>query len=216
METSPGEENELILIGAGGHCRACIDVIDSTSYKVKGIVDPSAKSEDVYSYPLLGNDCFVGENIDKHCTYLIAIGQVGLPVTRKKVYKKISHLPIEFPCILSSMSYVSRSAFVGKGTIVMHYAMINIGARIGEHNIVNSKAVVEHDVSTGNFCHFSTGVIVNGGCKIGNDVFVGSGSIIFNGLTIADEVVIGGGSVVTRNLMEPGTYFGNPARRTQH
>jgi len=32
-------------------------------------------------------------------------------------------------------------------------------------------------------------------------------------VTIADDVVIGAGSVVTKDIIEPGSYVGNPARR---
>ena len=32
-------------------------------------------------------------------------------------------------------------------------------------------------------------------------------------VSIADDVVIGAGSVVTKDITEPGSYAGNPARR---
>ena len=32
-------------------------------------------------------------------------------------------------------------------------------------------------------------------------------------VTVCDDVVIGAGSVVTKDITEPGTYVGNPARR---
>ena len=32
-------------------------------------------------------------------------------------------------------------------------------------------------------------------------------------VNICDDVVIGAGSVVTKDITEPGTYAGNPARR---
>ena len=44
-------------------------------------------------------------------------------------------------------------------------------------------------------------------------IFVGSGSVVAQGIEIADEVVIGAGSVVIKNIMELGTYAGNPARK---
>lgn len=203
----------MVLIGGGGHCRACLDVIETTEYEVAGIVDPSVSSMGAYNYPILGDDSFVAENIDKYRTYFLAIGQTGLPLTRIRVFEKLESLPINFASILSGLSYVSEKALVGDGSVVMHGAMINTGSRIGHHNIVNSKALIEHDVSTGDFCHFSTASVVNGGCEIGNNVFIGSGCIVFNNLTITDDVVVGGGSVVNKSILEPGKYVGSPARK---
>ncbi len=48
--------------------------------------------------------------------------------------------------------------------------------------------------------------------KIGNHVSIGSNATLLP-VTICDHVVIGAGAVVTKNITEPGTYAGNPARR---
>jgi acetyltransferase-like isoleucine patch superfamily enzyme len=48
--------------------------------------------------------------------------------------------------------------------------------------------------------------------KLGNKVYVGSNSSILP-VSICDDVVIGAGSVVTKDITEPGTYVGNPARK---
>ena len=50
--------------------------------------------------------------------------------------------------------------------------------------------------------------------KLGDNVWVGAGVIILPGVTIGDGVIVGAGSVVTRSL-EPGTYYGNPAKNTK-
>jgi acetyltransferase-like isoleucine patch superfamily enzyme len=47
---------------------------------------------------------------------------------------------------------------------------------------------------------------------IGNNVFIGSNATILP-VEICNDVVIGGGAVVTKNIDEPGTYAGNPARK---
>lgn len=48
--------------------------------------------------------------------------------------------------------------------------------------------------------------------KIGNHVSIGSNATILP-VTICDHVIIGAGAVVTRDILEAGTYAGNPARR---
>ena len=47
---------------------------------------------------------------------------------------------------------------------------------------------------------------------IGNYVSIGSNATILP-VKICDHVVIGAGSVVTKNILEPGIYAGNPAKK---
>ena len=50
--------DEIILIGTGGHCRSCIDVIESSNrYKIAGLVvkDQSVINQNL-NYPILGMD----------------------------------------------------------------------------------------------------------------------------------------------------------------
>ena len=49
--------------------------------------------------------------------------------------------------------------------------------------------------------------------KIGNNVSIGSNATILP-IEICDNVVIGAGSIVTKNIIEPGVYYGNPARKS--
>ena len=48
----------LILFGSGGHCKACIDVIESSNeYKIKGIVvHPQEEIKEFMQYKIIGND----------------------------------------------------------------------------------------------------------------------------------------------------------------
>jgi acetyltransferase-like isoleucine patch superfamily enzyme len=47
---------------------------------------------------------------------------------------------------------------------------------------------------------------------IGNRVSIGSNATIMP-VKITDDVVVGAGSVVLRDILEPGIYAGNPAKK---
>jgi acetyltransferase-like isoleucine patch superfamily enzyme len=47
---------------------------------------------------------------------------------------------------------------------------------------------------------------------VGNHVSIGSNSTVLP-VQICDHVVIGAGSVVTKDIMKPGVYAGNPAKK---
>ncbi len=48
---------------------------------------------------------------------------------------------------------------------------------------------------------------------VGRDTFIGAGATIVNGVSICGGVIIGAGAVVVRDVTEPGTYAGVPAKR---
>lgn len=172
-------KENIILIGGGGHCKSCIDVIEEQRcFEIVGIVDMQNKiGETILTYPIMATDDDLEEIVKKYKNYLITIGQINSPAKRIEKYEKIIKLGGKFPVIISSKAYVSKHASVGAGTIVMHQVIVNAGARIGENCIINTGAVIEHDVVIEDNCHISTGAAVNGGTLIKRGSFLGSNAV---------------------------------------
>lgn len=205
----------IILIGGGGHCISCIDVIEQTGlYQIIGILDiPEKLGEKVLNYSIIGTDNEL-ERFLPNCTdFLITVGQIKSSTIREKLFQKIKMIGGNLPVIISPIAHVSRYAHVGEGTIVMHHALINAGASVGEVCIINTKALVEHEAVVGSFCHISTAAIINGQVTIGDQCFIGSNTVIANNTNIAANTVIAAGSQVFRNIESPGIYIGKPLRK---
>lgn len=207
---------ELVLIGAGGHSRSCIDVAEVAGWKIAGFISPN-ETDQLYECPRLGDDAWLlSWDIPEHIECLIAVGQIKAATLRRQLYNSLRQRQIPLATVISPHAYISKYATVSEGTIVMHGASINASATVAENCIINSQALLEHEVIVGAHTHISTGTKVNGGVRIGDGVMLGSGSVILPGLEIADEVIIGAGSLVTHNITEPGTmWYGSPARRTR-
>lgn len=192
----------LVLIGGGGHCKACIDVVDLHGvFDIVGIVDkPERFGEKVLGYSVIATDAEMLEvkKMAIHC--LITIGQIGTAKRRRELFKELLGLGFTFPVVVSPRAYVSARASVGEGSVIMHGAVINAGARIGVNSIINSQALVEHDVRIGDHCHVATGAIVNGDSVVGDGTFVGSNAVIFQGVSVGRDAVVGGGQVIRRSL----------------
>lgn len=191
----------ILLIGGGGHCRSCIDVIEATEiYKIVGVVQPKASSELILGYPVIGSDDELPQLLKKSKTALVTVGQIKNPKIRIQLFQRLKQLGAKLPIITSPKAYNSRHAFVGEGSIIMHGAVVNAGTRIGNNCILNSQALVEHDVEIGDHCHISTGARVNGNVIIGKCTFVGSGAVIKEGVTVGENVIIGAGQVVLADV----------------
>ncbi len=206
-------EDSLILIGGGGHCKACIDVIESSGlYKIAGIVDkPDKIGNDILGYKIIGNDENLPDLIGNYKNVLITIGQIQNHHKRLEIFESAKRLKGHFPTIVSKFAYVSTHAIVDEGTIIMHNALINARASIGKNCIINTKALIEHDARIEDHCHISTGVIINGGCRIAKKTFIGSGSITKQGIKIGEGSIIGAGSIVINDIPDHTLAFGNPA-----
>lgn len=206
---------EIILVGGGGHCKSCIDVIESENkYRIKGVIDlPKELGKSVLGYKIFGRDEDLLALASKGYNFLITLGNMGNSKRRIELFNIIKNNGGRLPKIISPKAYVSEHSKLGDGTIIMHYAIVNADAWIGENCIINNKSLIEHDVHIGNDCHISTGVNINGNCRIYDNCFIGSGTSIKNDLTIKSGTIIGLGSVVIKTIHEKGVFIGNPAKR---
>lgn len=189
---------KLILVGAGGHCKSCIDVVEKTGeYCITGLIDLKEKiGEKVLGYPIIDCDDNLKKYINSETYFLITLGQIKSAKKRLESYLYLKSCGAKFAKVISPRAYVSKYTKIGEGTIVMHGAIINASVEVGENCIINTKALLEHDTVVGNTCHISTGVILNGGVKVCDNSFVGSNSTLVQGVYIPFGSFIKAGSLV--------------------
>ncbi len=114
-------------------------------------------------------------------------------------------------CFVGPFTEIQAGAIVGARTRVQSHAFICELVSIGEDCFIGHGVMFINDT-------FSTGGPARGrrelwrATRVGNRVSIGSNATIMP-VSIADDVVIGAGSVVTKDIVERGTYAGNPARR---
>lgn len=118
---------------------------------------------------------------------------------------------------------------LGDDVFVGPFCEVQRGVTVGARTKIQSHCFVCELVTIGSDCFVGHGVMfVNdlfsrGGpargdrslwrsTVVGNNVSIGSNATILP-VRIADGTVIGAGSVVTRDILKPGVYAGNPARR---
>ncbi len=208
-------KQNIILIGGGGHCKACIDVIEQENkFNIAGILDlPEKIGENILGCKIIGNDNDIQKYAQEGYNFLITIGHLGNPKLRKRLFDEVKNNGGKLPIIISFYAYVSKHSKIGDGTIIMHQAIINADTKIGENCIINNKALIEHDCKIGDNTHISTNAVVNGTCNIGDNCFIGSSSVIKNNINICNNTIIGAGAVVTKNITEAGVYVGSPAKK---
>ena len=88
----------------------------------------------------------------------------------------------------------------------------NLDSTIIKKNVtICSHVNIGHNCFIGEDSFIGPGTMIAGGCKIGKNCTIWQGALIKEKTSICDDVVIGMGSIVTRDIEEPGTYYGSPA-----
>ncbi|HLP17298.1 MAG TPA: NeuD/PglB/VioB family sugar acetyltransferase [Bacteroidota bacterium] len=203
----------ILLIGGGGHCISCIEVLKSVNkFEIIGILDKQEKvGTTVLNIPVIGTDDDIRVLSSRCKNFLLTMGQIRSAEKRMTLFRSIKASGGKFPVIMGSSAYVSSSAVIDEGTIIMHNVFINANARVGKHCIINTGALVEHEAVIGDFCHISTHAVVNGQAEIGDQSFIGSNAVIANNIVLPKGIIVSAGASILRAPTEPGVYIGNPA-----
>jgi acetyltransferase-like isoleucine patch superfamily enzyme len=117
---------------------------------------------------------------------------------------------------------------IGDNSLIGPFVEIQKGVEIGSNCKIHSHSFICELVRIGNNCFIGHGVMfINDKMKtgpangdrskwkktiIGDNVSIGSNATILP-VEIRNDVVIGAGAVVTKDIVEPGIYAGNPARK---
>ena len=197
--------NRLIIIGASGHGKVVADIATLNGYKDIVFRDNDPEIKTCAGYPVLGPDTMTSE-LDGDV--FIAVGKAE---TRRKLMERDANR--NFPVLIHPSAVVAKIAEVGAGAVVMAGAVINPGARIGKGCIINTSSSVDHDCMVGDYVHISVGAHLSGTVVVGTGTWIGAGAIVSNNVDICADCVIGAGTVVIKDITEPGTYVGVPAKK---
>lgn len=199
----------IAILGAGGHTRSSINLIKQF-YKnsILNIYDDSFDSKDdeyINKIKLKGNIF----DIEKDETIFLSIGDNK----KRKEYFNSFYNEIIKENLIHNTAYKEYNTNLGMSNQIYANVYINSCAAIGNNNIINTSSIIEHETKIGNHNHVAIGAKLSGRVSIGDNCFIGAGAIIIDKISICDNVTVGAGSIVIRNITEPGTYVGNPARK---
>jgi len=114
-------------------------------------------------------------------------------------------------CFIGPFVEIQKDVSIGNNCKIQSHAFICELVTIGEKCFISHGVMFINDT-------FSDGKPAGGvkgkwkSTKIGNNVSLGSNATILP-VEICDNVVVGAGAVVTKDIVEPGIYAGNPARK---
>lgn len=188
-------ERTLLILGAGGHGKAVAEaaLLSGEWQRVLFADDRWPQLTESFGASVVGNlGCL--ENMS--ATVDAGIAAVGNNGLRESWQKALVAAQIPLACVVHPRAWVSPSADVGPGTVVMALAVVGTHARLGQGVIVNAGAVVDHDAEVGDFGHLGVGVSLAGGVRVASAAWLQAGCSAGYGVSVESTAVLAPGTVL--------------------
>jgi UDP-perosamine 4-acetyltransferase len=202
-------KSPVIIVGAGGHAKVCIELLQAMGETILCCVGASDSGATCLGLPVLHGDHHLARLREEgHTRAFVALGPNRL---RARLGQHVRDLGYELVNAISPAAVISPSARLGAGVAVMAGAVINAEASIGDLAIINTGATVDHDCRIGTAVHLAPQCALAGNISVGAGTFLGVGCKVIPDVEIGAHSTIGAGAVVIRPIPSDVTAVGVPA-----
>jgi sugar O-acyltransferase (sialic acid O-acetyltransferase NeuD family) len=205
--------SRLLIVGAGGHGKVVAEcALALGRWREVAFLDGRhPQLARVLEWPVIGSDVEPRRFLADYPEAFVAIGGNALRLERLAALEAAG---FRLPVVAHPASWVSPSASIDFGSVVVAGAIVNAAAVIGRGCIVNTGATVDHDCSVGDGVHVAPGAHVGGDAVVGPRTWIGIGAAIRHGVRIGSDVMVGAGAAVIEDVPDGVTVVGVPARAT--
>lgn len=149
---------------------------------------------------------------DSDVLFLFALYRPDVMAARYELLAGLGIPPARFAVFVHPSAYVSASATLGPGSVVMSHTTVQQGVTIGRHCIVNSNVVIEHEAEVADGAFIAAGACLGARARIGESCFVGLKAAIREDVSIGRAAFVGMSATVVRDVETGTLVYGSPAR----
>jgi sugar O-acyltransferase (sialic acid O-acetyltransferase NeuD family) len=203
----------LVIVGAGGHGRETLDIVDAIN-AIEPTFDFLGFCADDADDGLLGRRGArllggIAHLRDLDVPYVLGIGTSEV---RRDLDRELTSYGQEATILQHARASVGSDLRFAPGVLLAAGARVTTNVTLGRHTHLNVNAVVSHDCEVADYVTLSPGVLVNGNASLGEGVFLGTGAVVLPGRSVGSWARIGAGAVVTEDVPPGCTAVGVPAR----
>ncbi len=183
--------NDILVVGAGGHCRVVLSILSHyEEINVIGIADRDRKN--------LGEE-ILGIQVQYTWDDFQAVYDEGVPNAvlavgsnkeRKYLFNELTEIGYSIKTLIDPSALIGKDVKIGVGTTICMGAVIGPLVSIGDSCIIYSGVVIDHETIIKNDCFIAPGVCIAGRVYIENGSFVGIGCSINENIKIGANTVI--------------------------
>lgn len=214
-----GAVNELVIIGAGGHGRELLDIVEainqassqSGAWRVIGFLadsvdDVTRDRVEARGLRVLGPP---SELAALGCAYVVGVGN---PTARQRLDAEAEACGATPVTLIHPAAVVGGATDLGPGCVLAAGVVVTTNVALGRSVHLNVGASVSHDCVVGDYSILAPGARFAGAVTCGRGVDVGVGAVVRPGVRIGHGAVIGAGAAVVGDVNEGAVVAGVPAR----
>lgn len=203
-------KEEIVIIGAGGHAKVCLEIFRSMGERVAYCVSDKSTFPQCLGVPVLhGEHNLLQLRSQGYYRAFIGIGDNALRLTLAEQAARYGYILVN---AISPNAIISLTAQIGLGVAVMPGSVINADTLIGDLSIINTSASIDHDCYIGKAVHIGPHCALAGNVIVGNYSFLGIGSKVIPRIKVGQGVTTGAGSVIINDIESHTTVVGVPAK----
>ena len=209
---------DLIIIGAGDMGREVAWITEGINeaeptWNILGFVDDSPEVQGTVVdglYPVLGTI----DALSEYTGEVYVACSVGKPRVRRMILEKVLRQENLRPAtLIHPTAIIGRGTAIGRGCIIAQNSLVAIGAELKDFVFLNTYVQIGHNVVIEDYCSVMFGSGLAGRVRVGAGTEIGTGVRVIPGIEICPECLVGAGAVVVKDITEPGTYAGVPAKK---
>ena len=158
----------LLIIGAGGHGKVVKEISEALGYARIAFLDDNC-TEAIGK--IADSKAFVDE-------YQEAFVGIGNNKFRGELLKRLEQEGFDIPVLIHPTAYISKTAQIGKGTVVEPKAIVNANSRVGVGCIISVGAIVDHDTVLEDCVHVNAGAICKAGSFVSKETKLEAGQVV--------------------------------------
>lgn len=158
----------LVILGAGGYGRTVADVAEQLGYTTI-VLDDADPTHPLSSFP---------SYINPTTSFIPAFGNNSF---RLEWINRIEESSGQLATLIHPSAYVSPTATIDQGTVILPHAIINTDVVVGKGCIINLGAIVDHGCVLEEGVHICIGSIVKGENRIEKCSKIEAGEVVERG-----------------------------------
>lgn len=208
----------VILLGAGGHAKVVLDLLQGNARTVIGVCDPNLARQGTEKWRgvnVLGDDNAIHQFSPESVELANGMGSLPGSLTRQRLHLTFSRQGYRFATLVHPSAVLGTGVTLGQGVQVMAGCVIQVDTCIGDNTIINTSAHIDHDGQIGQHVHIAPGAVLSGEVMVEENAHIGPNATLIQGKRIGRGAIVGAGTIVMRDLPAYHQLTGQPPRKPQ-